>query len=133
MILSASDSLFTGLVTVTRQQTGCVRFSFIPSGSQTGKRYRCQPDLALSSLPTSAPQGPTLARLSPQFTSTDSGQPGYAQLSDACPVEITTGGDNEAEMGAFNFLQQPQRATNLQTALAEYLRFGLEAGAIQET
>lgn len=131
-ILSASDSLFTGLVTATRQQTGCVRFCFVPAGSNTGQRYRCQPDLALTGIPKSG-QAAMVARLSPQFTSTDLGQPGYAQLSSACPTEITTGADNGAEMGAFNFLQQPQRATNLQTALDEYLRFGLEAGAIQET
>jgi hypothetical protein len=131
-ILSASDSIFTGTVSATRRQTGCVRFSFVPSGSQTGQRYKCQPDLALSAAPK-APPGPILARVSPQFTSTDVAQPGYAQLSAGCPVEITTGGDNGAEMGAFNFLLQPQRLTNLQTALDEYLRFGLEAGAILET
>lgn len=131
-ILSASDSLFTGLVTATRQQTGCVRFSFVPKGSTTGQRYHCQPDLAITNVPVSA-QGPILARLFPQFTSADVSQPGYAQLSAACPLEISTGGDNESEMGAFNFLLQPQRATNLQTALDEYLRFGLEAGAILET
>jgi hypothetical protein len=131
-ILSASDSLFTGVVTATRQQTGCVRFCFVPAGSKTGQRYRCQPDLALTDIPKSG-QAAIVARLAPQFTSTDLGQPGYAQLSSACPAEISTGADNGAEMGAFNFLQQPQRATNLQTALDEYLRFGLEAGAIQET
>lgn len=131
-ILSASDSLFTGVVTATRQQTGCVRFSFVPDGSKTGQRYHCQPDLALTNVPTSG-RAAILAHVSPQFTSTDLGQPGYAQLSSACPAEITNGGDNESEMGAFNFLQQPQRAANLQTALNEYLRFGLEAGAILET
>ena len=31
-------------------------------------------------------------------------------------------------MGAFCMLQQPQRLANLQIALDEYLRFGLEAG-----
>lgn len=131
-ILSASDSLFTGVVTATRKQTGCVRFCFVPVSSQTGKRYHCQPDLALTNI-LKSDQGPIIARLSPQFTSTDLGQPGYAQLSSACPTEITTGGDNGSEMGAFNFLQQPQRAANLQTALDEYLRIGLEAGAIRET
>ncbi len=131
-ILSASDSLFTGIVTSTRQQTGCLRFSFVPVGSQTGRRYHCQPDLALAGVPVAA-QAPIIARIAPQFTSVDIGQPGYAQLSAACPTEIATGGDNGSEMGAFNFLLQPQRATNLQTALDEYLRFGLEAGAIRVT
>jgi hypothetical protein len=33
-------------------------------------------------------------------------------------------------MGAWHFLQAPQRLRNLQIALDEYLRFGLEAGVI---
>ncbi len=130
LIIDASDSLFTGVVTATCLQTGCVRFSFVPQGSQTGRRYQCQPDTALS-VP-GAPSG-TLARLTPQFTSTDFGQPGYAQLSLRCASEITAGSDDGSEMGVFSFLQQPQRMTNLQTALDEYLRFGLEAGTIDVT
>jgi hypothetical protein len=31
-------------------------------------------------------------------------------------------------MGAWHFLQAPQRVANLRVALDEYLRFGLEAG-----
>ena len=72
------------------------------------------------------------ARLTPQFTSTDFGQPGYAQLSLRCAIEITTGADDGSEMGAFSFLQQPQRRANLLAALDEYLRFGLEAGMIEK-
>jgi hypothetical protein len=49
-------------------------------------------------------------------------------LSQACAIEITTGADDQAEMGAFHNLQQPRREANLRTALDEYLRFGLEAG-----
>ncbi len=33
-------------------------------------------------------------------------------------------------MGAFNFLKNPQRLTNLTTRMDEYLRFGLEAGVV---
>jgi hypothetical protein len=131
-VIVASDSLFTGLVTATRQQTGCVRYCYMPAGSQTVQRYACQPDLALAAVPASQ-RGSVLARVTPQFTSTEFGQPGYAQLSLRCAVEIAAGADNGAEMGAFNFLQQPQRLANLQTALAEYLRFGLEAGVLQQT
>ena len=80
-----------------------------------------------------ADQAAVLARLTPQFTSTGFGQPGYAQLGVRCATEISTGADNGAEMGAFCFLQQPQRTTNLLTALNEYLRFGMEAGILQQT
>jgi hypothetical protein len=31
-------------------------------------------------------------------------------------------------MGAFSHLRQPQREANIRANLAEYLRFGLEAG-----
>ena len=41
--------------------------------------------------------------------------------------QIRTGAESGAEMGAFEFLKQPQREANLRDALAEYLRFGLEA------
>jgi hypothetical protein len=132
LIIGASDSLFTGAVTATRQQSGCLRFCYVPVGSQTARRYHCQPDLALADVAPAA-QGAIVARLTPQFTSTDFGQPGYAQLSLRCPSEITNGADNGSEVGAFCFLLQPQRLANLQTALDEYLRFGLEAGVIQET
>ena len=132
-ILNASDSIFTGVVTIERQQTGCARFCYLPSGSQTPRRYRCQPDLALTGVTVKAAQDAIRARLTPQFTSVDFSQPFYAQLASTCAGEISTGADNEAEMGAFNFLQQPQRRANLLAALNEYLRFGLEAGAVEET
>ncbi len=132
-IIDASNSIFTGMVVAERRQAGCVRFCSLPAGSQTARRYRCQPDLALAGTTDPAAQQYVEDRLTPQFTSLDSGQPGYAQLSARCAVEISTGADDEAEMGVFRYLQQPQRRANLRTALAEYLRFGLEAGAIEQT
>ena len=132
-IVDASDSIFTGLVTAQRRQSGCVRFSYVPSGSQTAQRYHCQPDMALTGVTKPETRAAIQARLTPQFTSTDFGQPGYAQLSLRCAIEITTGADDGSEMGAFSFLQQPQRRANLLAALDEYLRFGLEAGMIEQT
>jgi hypothetical protein len=132
-IVDASDSIFTGIVTAQRRQSGCVRFSYVPSGSQTAQRYHCQPDMALTGVTKAETRAAIQARLTPQFTSTDFGQPGYAQLSLRCATEITTGADDGSEMGVFSFLQQPQRRANLLAALDEYLRFGLEAGMIEET
>ena len=132
-IISAGNSIFTGVVTAQRQQTGCVRFCYVPAGSTTAPRYHCQPDFALNGITDPGTQSAIRARLDPQFTSVDFGQPGYAQLSLRCAVEITTGAEDGSEMGVFSFLQQPQRETNLLTALGEYLRFGLEAGMIEET
>ena len=100
-----------------RRQDGCVRFSFVPLGSRTPRRYRCGPVNAADAL-----------RVQPQFTSERYGGPAYCQLGDRCAVEIRTGADDESEMGAFHDVFAPQRDTNLRIRLDEYLRFGLEAG-----
>ena len=100
-----------------RLQAGCVRFSYVPPGSRLPRLYRCQPaELA------------DAARVRPVFTSLRYGDAGYCQLSQLCAVEIREGADDQAEMGAFHDLYQPQREANLNSSLGEYLRFGLEAG-----
>lgn len=142
--LEAGNALFTHHVEAVRRQTGCVRFCYVPDGSLTPRRYRCQPDLALARradelgrdsvddlLP--AERGPVLARVEPGFTSTCYGDPGYAQLSRTTADEISTGAEDGSEMGVFSFLKQPQRTANLRASLDEYLRFGLEAGLIYVT
>jgi hypothetical protein len=62
------------------------------------------------------------------FSSLRYGDADYCQLSQLCAVEIRKGADDQAEMGAFHDLYQPQREANLSASLTEYLRFGLEAG-----
>jgi hypothetical protein len=47
--------------------------------------------------------------------------------------EVRRGADDESEMGAFHSLYAPQRETNLQIRLREYLRVGLAAGIFYET
>ncbi|HEX8119386.1 MAG TPA: hypothetical protein VF521_19060, partial [Pyrinomonadaceae bacterium] len=105
-------------VKAARKQQGCVRFSYVPPGSQVPRRYQCQPELGARDI----------ERVRPLFTSLVYGEPGYCQLSPRCPDEIRRGADDEAEMGAFHDLFQPQREANLRARLEEYLRFGLEAG-----
>ncbi|HEY1268840.1 MAG TPA: hypothetical protein VGH16_16410 [Candidatus Binatia bacterium] len=113
----ASNTIFVSGVRAERLQQGCVRFSFVPPGSRVPRQHRCQPAASADS-----------ARVRPVFTSLRYGDASYCQLSGQCPVEIRTGADDGAEMGAFHDLYQPQREANLRTALDEYLRFGLEAG-----
>jgi hypothetical protein len=120
--LDASNSIFTGAVGVERRQAGCVRFSYLPSHSLVPRRFRCQPADSAGA-----------ARVIPRFTSLNYGQPGYAQLAPACPSEISSGADDEGEMGAFQFLQQTQRIGSLRASLDEHLRFGLEAGVFLVT
>jgi hypothetical protein len=115
--LDAGNSIFTERVAVERRQTGCVRFCHLPPDSAAPRRFRCQPADQQSA-----------GRVVPRFTSLGYGQPAYGQLASSCPTEIARGADDEGEMGAFNFLQQPRRIDNLRACLDEYLRLGLEAG-----
>jgi hypothetical protein len=46
--LEASNSIFTDKIVALRQQVGCVRFSYVPFGSVTPRRYLCQPDRVLA-------------------------------------------------------------------------------------
>lgn len=115
----ASNTLFLGDVKAEKIQQGCVRFSYLPVMSRAPRRYRCQPELN-----DPCPSG------QPQFTSLRYTEPGYCQLQPYCRAEIREGSDDESEMGAFHDLFQAKRETNLRIRLAEYLRFGLEAGII---
>ncbi len=127
--LESSDTIFNDRVQVVRLQEGCVRFSYLPPDSVTPRRYRCQPDLALTQS-DKKDEIDIAGRLRPTYTSTHYGDPGFAQLGWRIPEEIFTGAENGAEMGAFNHLLQPQRLANLRLRLQEYLPFGLEAGVI---
>ena len=132
----ASESLFTGQIWVERRQVGCLRFSHVPRGSRTPRRYHCQPDLALENVSDPAEQQDVALRLTPLFTASDAlGLPReyVCWLARGCAAEIRTGAADSAEMGAWSHLKQPQREANLRLALEEYLRFGLEAGIFYET
>ena len=142
--LNASDCIFDGNVQALRRQSGCVRFSVVPLGSAAPRRYRCQPELeiatrievlrqaALPALPPPAAEqairAEVAALMRPLFVSRSYGDAGFGQLERRCAAQIRSGAESGAEMGAFEFLKQPQREANLREALDEYLRFGLEAG-----
>lgn len=129
----ASEVVFTAPVFAQRRQAGCVRFSYVPPGSRTPRRFHCQPDLALDGVTDAAESARIASRLVPAFRSERYGRPEYAQLRLDTALEIRTGAENGSEMGAFSSLMQPQREANLRTRLEEYLPFGLEAGLIYVT
>jgi Phage tail protein (Tail_P2_I) len=150
--VSASDCIFGGLLHVERRQTGCVRFSFVPPGSVAPRRYRCQPELEATTriaalrdaareenrpppglAEEAAIRAEVRALIQPLFVSRRYGDPGYGQLELRCAAQIRSGAESGAEMGAFEFLKQPQREANLRDVLDEYLRFGLEAGLFYVT
>jgi hypothetical protein len=102
-------------VIASRRQEGCMRFSFVPKGSVTPRRFRCVPDDAHPDV-------------TPHFTSLRYGDAAYAQLRRVTDLAIRAGGENESEMGVLHHLHQPQKEKNLEIRLEEYLRFGLSAG-----
>jgi hypothetical protein len=143
----ASEVIFDGAATAQRTQIGCVRFSYVTPGSKLPKRYRCEPDLAesraieeeearvgpLTTAQRNAIRTRVRRRVRPEYTSEVYGQPAYLQLSLGGPLEIATGAADEAEIGAYCHLKQPQRETNLRVRLEEYLPFGLEYAVIYVT
>jgi hypothetical protein len=147
----ASESIFTGVVTVDQRQQGCVRFSFVRRGSATPQQYRCQPALEIqlekeqkqrdsiaSGIPLlpgwdTAIEAEVAMWLEPTFQTDRYGRADFAQLRRGCPVQIRTGAEDGSEMGAFRVLEQPQREGNLRLRLDEYLPVGLEAGLIYVT
>jgi hypothetical protein len=125
---SAQNSIFTEPLSVTRRNQGYLCFCFVPNGSTTPVRYRCQPDSALETAPNTADaHHDILLKLKPVFTSTLYGIPSYGQLGLNCPIEIRSGAENGSEMGAFHHLNSTLRTQGLQKALEEYLPYGLDA------
>ncbi|MEU9894707.1 hypothetical protein ACIBCS_16165 [Streptomyces phaeochromogenes] len=115
----AENSIFTGRLHVARRGIGCIRFSYVPTGSRTPRRYRCQPDLVGTEQAT---------RVRPLFTSQRYGTPWYGLLADRCAEEIRRGAEDGAELGAFHDLYRPQREDSLRARLAEYTPAGTDAG-----
>jgi hypothetical protein len=143
-VVHASNSIFMATVSAERRQKGCVRFSYLPPGSRTARRHRCQPETAISlrlalareasSTTLTADEEVALTeavrqRVVPAFESIRYGDPDFGLLTPHCADEIRRGADTGSSMGAWCFLDEPHREANLTSALDEYLRFGLHAGA----
>lgn len=104
---------WTAPVLADQLQQGCVRFSYVPPGSRVPRLFHCYP---VANQPST-----------PAFTSLRFGDPGYCQLTDRSGL-ILTGADDQSEAGVFHDIFQPQRLSNLRIMVADFLRFGLEAG-----
>jgi hypothetical protein len=115
--LLAGDSWTTGLI-ADRKQEGCVRFSFLPAGAKTPRRFQCI-ERAIA--------GPQ-----PIFFALRYGRPGYLKLLTSTPDVVRRGADDGGEMGAFHFVLAPLRETDLRVRMQEYLPVGLEFGIIYQ-
>jgi hypothetical protein len=111
--LVAGDTWATPLI-ADRKQEGCVRFSFLPGGAQTPRRFECVEQ--------------KLASPQPLFFAVRYGFAGYSKLLASTPDVIRRGADDGGEMGAFHFVLGPLRETDLRVRMQEYLPAGLEFG-----
>ncbi len=145
----AENCIFDGRITVARRQAGCLRFCYVRPESRTPRRYQCQPDLVIkrivrklmqdaenNHLPAPDPSAIREAeereagRVHPVFESVHYGMPQYARLALSCADEIRRGADDEAEMGVYHHLYQPQRMSNLRVRLEEYVPARMDVGII---
>jgi hypothetical protein len=118
--LRTSGETWQAPLVVQRKQQGCIRFSFVPAGSITPRRFKCVP-------------GKDNPDVRPYFTSLRYCDPGYCQLRRITDQAIREGASDGGEMGVLHPLLQPQREINLRIRLDEYLRFGLHAGIFYST
>jgi len=115
--LTQGDTWTTALI-ADRQQQGCVRFSFLPIGAVTPRRYQCVEQ--------------SLGAPGPIFFALSYGYPGYCKLLASTPDVVRRGADDGGEMGAFHFVLGPLRETDLSVRMQEYLPVGLQFGIIYQ-
>jgi hypothetical protein len=138
--LEATNVVFTGIVTVTRTQAGCLRYSSVAEGSTVPRRYRCQPDLALAAAAerkggplTASERAAARLGVTPLFLDRELDEPTAAMLHPLCSAGIATGGEGDCEMGAFARAAERLRMLNIESLFEDYLPFGLEAGLIDDS
>jgi hypothetical protein len=139
------DTIFMGEVLACKRQQGCLRFSYVPPGSRTPRRFECQPDMVEKAVGDLFAAGKIDSdergilsereqlRVEPQFNATRYGNPVYCQLAMSCAPEIAQGAHDASEMGVFHDLFQPQRIANLRARLSEFTPAGIDAGIIFES
>lgn len=122
-----SESILVDDIKVIRLQNGCVRYSYLPSSSQTPQRYRCISEATLEDdasggiiVPDRDSSGIPI-KIKLQFISRFYGEPHYLELSRNTSTKIRLGAENGTEMGAFNKVYNPQREAELKHIIEEYL------------
>jgi hypothetical protein len=105
----------------SRQQTGCVRFCFLPASAITPQQFHCLP-----------PDSMQEDLFEPQFVILRYGHPSYGLLSGDTPMAVWTGADNGSQIGVYYLLQETEAVRNVQLRAQEYVPFGLEVGVFLE-
>lgn len=142
-VARADNTLFVGHVTVARRQSGCMRYCYVPPGSRTPRRHRCQPETAIAAVDERLVSDPTPDRFALQadaalrvqssFVSMRYGTPDYLRLHPCCADEIRQGSDDASEMGVYHDLFEPQRIALLEARLADSVPAGVDASVLLET
>jgi hypothetical protein len=114
-----ADKKGTSALVADRRQQGCVRFSFLPFKAVVPAQYQCVQQ--------------AVAGVWPAFVTTRYGQPGYLKLMACTDDSIRRGADDGSEMGAYHFVMAPQRESDLQIRLQEYVPVGMEFGIVYQT
>lgn len=116
---AATDTIFIARgpmpVVANRRQVGCLRFCYVPEGSLTPRLYRC------------------VTRPEPVLRSLRVADPDYLLPERATPRTILRGAEDGGEMGVWNRAAHRVRDDNLRRTIADFLRFGHEAGVFHET
>lgn len=138
--LDATNILFTEPVETVRRQAGCVRYSFVPPGSTTSRRFRCLPDIALArraeergNALTAEERTSEVLGSRPVFLDTEPDAPGFAMLHSLCPDSVALGGEGESEMGAFALTATRLRLRNMTRLFDRFLPFGMRAAILDDT
>jgi hypothetical protein len=122
-----SDSIITGRFHSQQRQSGVISYCYVQPGSHVPRRVGCQPETAVYEASDAkggglspAEEEAIRARVRPRFDSTRFGGPGYGRLSlDAAP-ELTAGGHDEGELGAFHSQWITRRMNDMAVLLAEF-------------
>jgi len=110
--IGGQGGIFTQRFAVLDNQRGCVKWSWF-----SGRRDRLPPNHFCLRAPG--------ARLA--FTSELFNDPGYAQIANASDERIRTLGPNDDAMGAFGFMLDAHKSTNLQIRLREFMPVGVRS------
>jgi hypothetical protein len=119
--LDATDTLIQGVVRVVDNQHGCFRFSAAAGAADARlpRQYRAQ--VLTGGVPNH------------WFVGRRFGPAGYAQLSETCPDSVRRGGENGAEMGAFNNVLDVIRRDDVRAKLDEYVPISVIADLVIDT
>jgi len=138
--LEATNTLFTEVLRTTRRQAGCIRYSHVPPGSKTPKRFRCAPDVTINARAekkgaplTASERAAEVLSARPVFLDETPDAPGFAMLHPLCADAIAIGGEGETEIGVFTLAATRLRLRNMTRLFDIYLPFGKRAALLDDT